>query len=74
MDDNELETIIFLKKRMLSRPLNTHSPEYVKVYKELERLCLTYCNHVCERDEIETSPDYIQIIHYCIFCECTFDT
>lgn len=74
MNPEELDVIIFLKKRMLSRPLNTYSSEYIKVYKDLENLCLKYCDHVCETDEIDISPEESMTIHYCLFCECSFDS
>ncbi len=72
MNDNEIETIIFMKKRMANAPIETHSSEYVKVYRELESLCKKYCRHVCETDTFDISPDYSKTITYCLFCECTF--
>lgn len=72
MEETELNRIICMKKGMLKKPLEQHSHEYKNLYLKMERLCMEYCKHIIERDEIDISPESSRVIKYCILCECTF--
>lgn len=72
MEEQELINIIKLKKSMLKKPLNQYSDEYVQLYLKMENICMKYCKHEIERDEIDISPDCSRVVLYCVLCECTF--
>lgn len=71
MTADELEIIVCMKKMMASRSLYSSSEKYMELFRELETLCICYCNHVWTEDYIDIDPDRSQKIVYCEICECT---
>jgi hypothetical protein len=70
MTEEEIEIIVYMKKLMASRSLYHSSEKYVELFRELETLCMCYCNHVWAEDYIDIDLDRSQKIIYCELCEC----
>jgi hypothetical protein len=71
LTNDELDTLIRVKKMMYSKPLVNRTETFKKLYDEIENLCMKHCEHHWIKDMFDIDPDRSIEVIYCIHCECT---